>query len=166
MKYIIVFTLFILTSCSSQKVTLYVETWKPYCGGAKPTPEMAKGTRIPFSNQKVALYQSSKDKSNLRVFVKWIELDSLGSWKGQLKPGNYELFRSDKTLSLDELEKKYRKPDNEMYAFVGEEKLKMWKETTDFIIEVKENTSAKVELKEKCFVGLNPCMEYIGPKPR
>jgi hypothetical protein len=53
-----------------------------------------------------------------------------------------------------------------MYAFVGIEMLTAWKNTADFTMEVKENSEVKIELKEKCFVGLNPCMEYIGPKPR
>jgi hypothetical protein len=52
-----------------------------------------------------------------------------------------------------------------MYAFVVVEKIKIWKSTPDFTMEIKENKAVKIELKEKCFVGLNPCMEYIGPKP-
>ncbi len=164
MKYITIFTLFILTSCSSQKVAVYVETWKPYCGGAKPTPEMAKGIRTPFSNEKVAIYKMSDDLKSFS-FNKWIQLDSTGKWNGKLNLGTYEFYRADKVLSIEEIEKKFRQEDNENYAFVGEEKLKTWMATPDFTIEVKENTAIKIELKEKCFVGLNPCMEYTGPKP-
>jgi hypothetical protein len=141
-----------------------METWKPYCGGAKPTPEMAKGTRTPLSNEKVAIYKLNDELKSF-VFEKWIQLDSAGKWNGQLQQGSYEIYRADKVLSIEEIEKKYRKSDNSMYAFVGVEKIKIWKSTPDFTMEIKENKAVKIELKEKCFVGLNPCMEYIGPKP-
>lgn len=155
----------ILTSCSSQKVAISVETWKPYCGGAKPTPEIAKGIRTPFSNEKVAVYKMDNETKSFS-FIRWIQLDSAGKWIGSLKQGTYEIYRADKMLSIEEIEKKYRQTDNENYAFIGEEKLKTWKATPDFSMEVKHKTEVKVELKEKCFVGLNPCMEYIGPKPK
>lgn len=158
--------LVLLTSCTAQKVAVHVEVFKPYCGGAKPTPEMARGERTPYSNQKIAVFRRSIDKDSAPILVKWIDLDSLGKWIGPLKPGTYDLYRSDKILSIEEIEQKYRKQDNEIYAFVGEEKLRIWKSTPDFTMEVKEKSTVKIELTEKCFVGLNPCMEYIGPKPR
>ena len=165
MKYLSIFMFLVLTSCSSQKVTLVVETWKPYCGGAKPTPEMAKGTKTPFANEKVVLYKMNVDSKSYTL-EKWITLDSTGKWNGKLKTGSYQVFRGDKMLSIEEIQQKFRKPDSEMYAFVGIEYLKSWKETTDFTFEVKDETSVSITLNEKCFVGLNPCMDYIGPKPR
>jgi hypothetical protein len=142
-----------------------METWKPYCGGAKPTSEMAKGTRTPLSNEKVAIYKLN-DQLKSFAFEKWIQLDSTGKWNGKLKPGNFRVFRADKMLSIEEIQQKFRKPDSEMYAFVGLEQLESWKATPDFTFEVKDETNVSITLSEKCFVGLNPCMEYIGPKPR
>lgn len=165
MKYLSILMLLILTSCSSQKVALVVETWKPYCGGAKPTPEIAKGTTSAFKNEKVVLYKMNVD-SKFYTLEKWIKLDSTGKWTGKLKTGSYQVFRGDKMLSIEEIQQKFRKPDTEMYAFVGIEYLKSWKKTADFSFEVKDETSVSFTLNEKCFVGLNPCMEYIGPKPR
>lgn len=164
MKYLTFIALLILTSCSSQKVAVYVETWKPYCGGAKPTPEMAMGTKTPFSNEKVAIYLESDEKSF--DFLQMIQLDSAGKWNGKLKSGNYKIYRADKLLSIEEIQQKFRKPDNEMYAFVGIQFLESWKQTADFSFEVIDETNVSITLSEKCFVGLNPCMEYIGPKPR
>lgn len=157
--------LLIITSCSSQKVALVIETWKPYCGGAKPSPEMSKGTRTPFANEKVVLYKMNDDSKSY-MLEKWITLDSTGKWNGKLKIGSYQVFRGDKMLSIEEIQQKFRKPDNEMYAFVGIEYLKSWKETPDFTFEVKNEASVSITLRENCFVGLNPCLEYIGPKPR
>jgi hypothetical protein len=90
----------------------------------------------------------------------------LGNWNGKLKQGTYIVFRSDKMLTIEEIEKKFRKPDSELYAFVGIKQLETWKATADFNFEVKDKTNVTITLSEKCFVGLNPCMEYIGPKPR
>ena len=157
--------LLLLTSCTAQKVTVIMEVYKPYCGGAKPTPEMAKGIRTPFSNEKVAVFKMSDDLKSFG-FEKWILLDSLGNWNGKLKTGSYQVFRGDKMLSIEEIQQKFRKPDNEMYAFVGIKQLESWKAIADFTFEVKDETNVSITLSEKCFVGLNPCMEYIGPKPR
>jgi hypothetical protein len=165
MKPFFYFSLLLLTSCTAQKVTVAVEVYKPYCGGAKPTPEMAKGIRTPFSNEKVAVFKMSDDLKSFD-FEKWIQLDSLGNWNGKLKTGSYQVFRSDKMLSIEEIQQKFRKPDNEMYAFVGIKQLESWKATADFTFEIKDETNVSITLSEKCFVGLNPCMEYIGPKPR
>ncbi len=165
MKYLSILTFIVLTSCSSQKVTLLFETWKPYCGGAKPTPEIAKGIRTPYSNEKVAIYKMNDDSKSFTL-EKWITLDSLGKWNGKLKTGSYQVFRGDKMLSIEEIQQKFRKPDSEMYAFVGLEQLKSWKATPDFTFEVSDEANVSITLSEKCFVGLNPCMEYIGPKPR
>ena len=157
--------LLLLTSCTAQKVSVFMGVYKPYCGGAKPTPEIAKGIRTPFSNEKVAFFKMSNDLKSFD-FEKWIQLDSLGNWNGKLKQGTYIVFRSDKMLTIEEIEKKFRKPDTEMYAFVGIKQLESWKATADFTFEVKDETNVSITLSEKCFVGLNPCMEYIGPKPR
>jgi hypothetical protein len=157
--------LLLLTSCTAQKVSVFMEVYKPYCGGAKPTPEIAKGIRTPFSNEKVAIFKMSDDLKSFEM-EKWIQLDSLGNWTGKLKQGTYIVFRSDKMLTIEEIEKKFRKPDTEMYAFVGIKQLETWKATADFTFEVKDETNISITLSEKCFVGLNPCMEYIGPKPR
>ena len=157
--------LLLLTSCTAQKVSVFMEVYKPFCGGAKPTPEIAKGIRTPFSNEKVAFFKMSNNLKSFD-FEKWIQLDSLGNWNGKLKQGTYIVFRSDKMLTIEEIEKKFRKPDTEMYAFVGIKQLESWKATADFTFEVKDETNVSITLSEKCFVGLNPCMEYIGPKPR
>lgn len=165
-SYLLILTFFLFNACFSQRVNLFVESWKPYCGGAKPTPEVERGIRTPFSGEKIAAFRRNYENSNPPVLVKWLELDEAGKWSGCLKPGVYEFYRSDKILSLDEIEKKYRLPDNENYAFVGVAKLNKWKTTPDYTIEIKKKTELKITLIEKCFVGLNPCMEYIGPNPR
>ena len=165
-SYLLILTFFLFNACFSQRVNLFVESWKPYCGGAKPTPEVERGIRTPFSGEKIAAFRRNYENSNPPVLVKWLQLDEEGKWEGCLKPGIYDFYRSEKILSLDEIEKKHRFKDNENYAFIGIEKLNKWKTTPDYTIEIKKKTELKITLIEKCFVGLNPCMEYIGPNPK
>ena len=65
-------------SCNSQKLAIHVEKWKPYCGGAKPTEEMSKGLKTPFSDEKFKLYFKGETASD-----KIISLDKNGNWKGK-----------------------------------------------------------------------------------
>lgn len=158
-------SLFILSlflySCSAQKVSLSFSTQTPYCGGAKPTPEMAAGRKEPCSNLKVALVKEGETK----VF-KWLTLDSSGMWMGDLVMGNYLIFQEDKFFSTDDLIKKYNLVDSELYRFNGIICLEKWKKEADFKLVFDENWSSISEyiFKAKCQVGQRPCLEYVGPK--
>ena len=63
-------------SCNSQKLAIHVEKWKPYCGGAKPTEEISRGLKTPFSDEKFKLYFKGETASD-----KIISLDENGNWK-------------------------------------------------------------------------------------
>jgi hypothetical protein len=158
-------TLFILTlflySCSAQKVNLSFSTQTPYCGGAKPSPEMAAGRKEPCSKLKVALVKEGGTK-----IYKWLTLDADGMWIGDLTPGNYLIFQEDKFLTTEELIKKHNLIDSELYRFNGITCLEKWKKEADFQFSFDENWSSVSEFifKAKCQIGLKPCLEYIGPK--
>ena len=55
MKALWILGLLTLISCSAQKQTLVFFKHTPYCGGAKPTPEMANGTVVMASKSKFAI---------------------------------------------------------------------------------------------------------------
>jgi len=158
-------TLFILSlllySCSAQKVSISMHTHYPYCGGAKPSPEMAAGRKEPCSNLKVALIKDGETS-----VYKWLTFDADGMWVGNLKPGNYSIFQEDKFLSSDDLIKKHNLIDSELYRFSGAKCLETWKKEADFqLVFGKEWSSlTPFNFKSKCQVGLRPCLEYIGPK--
>lgn len=158
-------TLFILSlflfSCTAQKVSLAFRIKTPYCGGAKPTPEMAAGRQEAYSNLKVALVKEGETK----VF-KWLNLDADGMWFGDLAPGNYLIFQEDKFLSTEELIKKHNLTNSEFYRFNGVDCLENWKKEADFKFSFDKNLSNDSEFvfKAKCQVGLRPCIDYIGPK--
>ncbi len=151
----------LLASCSVQKATISMSTFYPYCGGAKPTPEMAAGRKEPCSKLKVAIVKEGET-----TIYKWLNLDENGIWIGDLAPGNYSIFQEDKFLSTDELIKKHNLINSDLYLFNGITCLEKWKKEPDFQIVFDKSWSNLSEFifKSKCQVGLRPCLEYIGPK--
>jgi hypothetical protein len=107
------------------------------------------------------------DKKGSRK-VDRIVLDEKGIWDGTLAQGEYILKRADKELTLSELKVKFSIDDTLNYKYIGDKKLDQWTKETDFVFSVVASDTLRkgFVLKEKCFVGLNPCFEYIGPKPR
>ena len=101
--------------------------------------------------------------------LKKIELDSNGNYFGEFKVGYYALKQVEKSWSIETLKKYYSVMDTINYRYAGDKKITIWKEQLDYVFEVKKETAKSTNnftMKENCFVGLNPCFEYIGPKPR
>ena len=159
MKYAFLFFVFIGFSTFAQKTSLTFNTHLPYCGGARPTPEMAKGTVVMASKSKFALTKKGEKKVE-----KWIVTDTSGTWTGKLNAGSYDIYRAEKFLSNQELITKFKLVDSDFYKFNGEKCLETWKSQPDFSFEANNTGSIHIELKGKCFVGFSPCLDYIGPK--
>jgi hypothetical protein len=155
----------LIVSCTSQKIQIQVQVFKPYCGGAKPTPIQAEGILYAAAGMSLDLF--CVDKKGSRK-VKRIALDDKGIWDGTLAQGEYILKQADKGLSLTALKVKYHLNDTLNNKYIGDKKLDQWTKETDFNLNVVASDTLRKDfvLKEKCFVGLNPCFEYIGPKPR
>ncbi len=155
----------LIASCSSQKIQLQVQVFRPYCGGAKPTPLQAEGTLSSAAGMSLDLF--CVDKKGSRK-VDRIVLDEKGIWDGTLAQGEYILKRADKDLTLSELKVKFSIDDTLNYKYIGDKKLDQWTKETDFsfIVIDSDSLTKGFVLKEKCFVRLNPCFEYNGPKPR
>ncbi len=63
MKNYLLLCLFILPIVLfGQKTTLSLSVRTPYCGGAKPTPEMAAGTTRSFGNQRLIIQYQKQMK--------------------------------------------------------------------------------------------------------
>lgn len=159
MKPLWILCILTLISCSAQRQTLVFIKRTPYCGGAKPTPEMAKGTVFMASKSKFAITKKGEKKVE-----KWIVTDTSGIWTGKLAPGSYEIYRAEKFLSNQVLITQFKLVDSEFYKFNGEKCLETWKSQPDFSFEANNSGSIHIELKGKCFVGFSPCIDYIGPK--
>ena len=158
-------SVYFIASCQSYNIELHGDIYKPYCGGARPTEEQEKGVVIAASNR---VYDVFDYLHNPDKVLKKIELDSNGNCFGEFKVGYYALKQVEKSWSIETLKKYYSVNDTINYRYAGDKKITLWKEQLDYVFEVKKETPKNAYnfiLKERCFVGLNPCFEYIGPKP-
>jgi hypothetical protein len=70
-------------------------------------------------------------------------------------------------LSLSELKSKYSLSETKRYTLKDDAAIELWKSKPIYEKSAKEfKKSIQIELLEACFVGLNPCYWYTGPKPR
>jgi hypothetical protein len=135
---------------------------KPYCGGAKPSPDVAAGY---FETMKFAEYKLFKgvDYTDKAEYLQEVRMDISGLAKLQLAPGDYFLLRVDKTLSMDQFialncpveEKLYSKSENSCFQ--------EWMRAVDLKFKVVNDTVIEFRENAKCWVGTNPCIKYIGP---
>ncbi|MFM7758389.1 MAG: hypothetical protein ACKO6J_05590 [Crocinitomicaceae bacterium] len=152
-----------------QKTILTLSVRTPYCGGAKPTPEMAAGTTKSFGNQRLIIqYQKTNEVNSGKWNSLEITVNSNGNWKGKIpKKYNIRIFLADQFLSLSELKSNYSLSDTKRYTLKDDAAIELWKSKPIYEKSVKEfKKSIQIELLEACFVGLNPCYWYTGPKPR
>lgn len=143
-------------------VQLHGTVHHPYCGGAKPDPDVAKGYYESMKLEKFNLYNGSVfNRSNQPVKV--VSLDEAGNVTMILAPGEYHLVHTDKLLSLEEFMKK-NGPYNDVHYVVKDKScFENWMSTPDLVFSVKADTVIEMRKKAKCWVGTNPCMEYVGP---
>ncbi|MFM7301648.1 MAG: hypothetical protein ACKO1R_10970 [Crocinitomicaceae bacterium] len=152
-----------------QKTSLTLSVRTPYCGGAKPTPEIAAGTTKSYGNQRLIIqYQKTNEVKSGKWNSLEITVDSNGNWKGKIpKKSNIRIFLADQFLSLSELKSNYSLSDTKRYTLKDDAAIELWKSKPIYEKSVKEfKKSIQIELLEACFVGLNPCYWYTGPKPR
>lgn len=91
MKTIILIITFLITlsGCAQKKVKLNFTYTKPYCGGARPTPEMEAESQIahPYAH-KTIIYKNDKGKTDS------VKTDANGNVVLKLKNGNYKFYES------------------------------------------------------------------------
>ncbi|MDG1842333.1 MAG: hypothetical protein P8I93_08305 [Crocinitomicaceae bacterium] len=162
------FVLVCLFSSCKVGLNLSAHIHHPYCGGAQPTPEMLKGN-LSAMDTVFIIKKTDKDLvnyvTNQKVIPPLTILDNNGKIEIQLKKGEYHFFMKDKLiLNNNQFIKKYSKNDK-WHVFKGNDCLLKWKSTPDQTINLDRDKSKKIILKSKCFVGLNPCLNYTGPLP-
>jgi len=161
MKHLLLLLIFVPLLTLGQKVKIDVLTHIPYCGAARPTAEIGRGKDELTPNYIIILIERTSKK---RIEIK---TNAEGSWSGKLKPGVYEAYRLDKTLSNDELKLKYKLEHTENFRYQGDECLDDWKIEPDYVLEVAKNKkqSFTITIRSYCYRGTRPCIEYTGPKP-
>lgn len=143
-------------------VQLHGTVHKPYCGGAKPNPDIAAGYYESMKLEKFKILKGETFTEGMAVF-KEIQLDESGNITLQLEKGKYMLMRADKFLSLEDFIKENGHIENENYRLKDTDCFKTWKTTVDMYFTVDNDTVIELRQKAKCWVGTNPCLEYVGP---
>lgn len=165
-------TLFVLASCgiSSKQnsdpnlktVSLHATVHKPYCGGAKPSPDVAAGYYESMKFEKFKLVKGTEFKEGMAVYQE-VALDAEGNTVLSLEKGAYMLVRADKFLPLDEFIKENGPFEKDNYELKGNQCFIDWKNTVDLYFTIENDTTLELRQKAKCWVGTNPCLEYVGP---
>lgn len=174
MKSLISFILLtlVLTGCSLlqkntedttlKTVSIHGTVHKPYCGGAKPNPDIAAGYYESMKYEKFSILKGTEFKEGMEI-VKEIALDESGNVVVELEVGDYMFVRADKFLSLDEFMAANGPFEEENYKVKEPECFVTWKNTVDLYLKVEGDTTVEFREKAKCWVGTNPCLEYTGP---
>lgn len=161
----------LLSSCAAlypvedttvRSVQIHGTIHKPYCGGAKPSPDVAAGYYESMTGIKYNIFSATEFSPDLPVF-KEFTFDENGIINLSLAPGNYVFMRADKQLPLADFIKLNGELPNENYKLKDNACFAAWKNTVDIHLTVKNDTIIEFRQKAKCWVGTNSCMEYVGP---
>ena len=144
-------------------VTGTIQTHNPYCGGARPTPEIENGFSEPIPNAVYYIYSGDRPKT-AKDMTK-ITTNADGKFTVSLPNGLYSVIQESKLLPLEQfIELKSIKGD--FYTNGDSECFSNWKKGVDFSFNVESSDCSPLftEIK-RCFTGANPCLEYEGPYP-
>ncbi|MEY4603772.1 MAG: hypothetical protein RIT43_1064 [Bacteroidota bacterium] len=168
-SYLIFMVALLLSSCSILKpkedgiaVAIHGTVHKPYCGGARPSPDVAAGYYEPLNNQSFKVYQGKSFSVDLKENSEFT-FDQEGNVSLNLNPGTYFFVQSDKLLPLDKFMEKYAVAPSDHYVVKDEGCFNEWKNTVDLYLDVKNDTLVEFRQKARCWVGTNPCLVYVGP---
>ena len=134
----------------------------PYCGGAYPGPEQARGYDIPSEIQMYYLTPDSIFTTESRYQT--IEISEDGVFQFRINPGTYFVQHPDKKLSLEEFMNKNGSQNSNQTMSDSDCYLK-WKNTPDIKLIITSDTTVQITYEAACFTGTNPCIRYDGPYP-
>lgn len=139
-----------------------IQTHKPYCGGARPTPEMEKGFTDPVPNADFYIYSGDRPE-NKKDMIK-VTTNEQGVFTVQLIPGEYHIVQAQKLLPLEEFIKN-NTYDSQHYQQAPEPCFRDWKDSPDFSFKLEGESKEVFTENHRCFIGANPCLKYVGPYP-
>ncbi len=155
---------FVIVGCTPLVTIKVVNHW-PYCGGLLPTEQQRLGQYAPFTAHDFTIISGK--------YLIDFTTNEMGEWTGKIKRNvKFEIYDKDKSLSFIELKLKYKlqgDSGSNNYRYLEEKEWQTWKTQSDYAW--KENaafTSDTMHLviNRSCFVGTNPVITYIGPRPR
>ncbi len=148
------------TKCHKYKLSGTVYKHNPYCGGIRPTPEIANGTNSVFADKTFGVVKDT----TLRKVIKKFTTDKDGKFSIKLPKGHYFIFFDFKLTDFESFYKKFsekknfQKPNDRTCFF-------KWYKTPEYEIILSQDTTIEFTINSRCFVGINPCMQYTGPRP-
>ena len=148
------------TKCHKYKFSGTVYKHTPYCGGARPTPEMEKGTNSVFGGQTFGIVKDTATRKVIKKFT----TDNNGKFSVTLKHGHYFIFYDFKLTDFDSFYKKFSKKE-QFKTPKNKNCFLKWYKTPEFEITLTQDTTIKFTIYSGCFIGINPCMQYTGPRP-
>lgn len=128
----------------------------PYCGGARPTPEMTKMTKPAIGEFII----TNLDDNTIHT----VKSDENGVISTVLPVGNYGLKEDYKNVTFEKFleENRVSKPDME---FGDEACYKTWWSTNILEFEIKKSEIAlekSAVIMVRCNTGINPCDKFTG----
>lgn len=163
-------TILLLVSCGvlrSNKSTFTlrgtISVEEPYCGGAEPTEEQAKGGLKPIVN---STYYLKKSKTNDPTVIaeQVFTTDENGDFSIKIEPGLYAVLHPDKLMNFGEFKLKNKARTN-YYTDRDNDCFQRWYNSPDFLIYANTDTTVILNVKSRCYTGANPCVKYDGPMP-
>jgi hypothetical protein len=144
-------------------VNFLVQTNFIHCGGAPPPRGGFAREFNPLGENVFYLKNGTTIDHNWENALK-ISTDESGLDTLKLKPGAYILVHEDKLLSFEAFREKKRNKST-YFEESNNDCFTQWHNTPDYMFTVKSDTNMVITLKQKCFVGFNPCLKYTGPLP-
>lgn len=161
---IFLFPLSLLFSCNENVVIQGYYHW-PYCGGKIPDSSEIGGRYEALAHHSFQLQHEKQP-------YKRITLNAQGIWQGRLAHTKCSLLDEDKLLSYEDLKRKYPLPEfnghveQSPYRYLDEKAWEQWRAQVDFEAVIIDRDTLHFVVHRSCFVGTNPIIEYVGPKPR
>lgn len=151
------------TTNATHRVVGTIQVHQPYCGGARPTQERARGTFAPLASTTFFVRKGDTNSPENEV-VAHFSTDASGTFELQLPTGVYSVLHSDKELSVDAFIAK-QSPTGPHRTSSGRTCMEAWYQRPDFLLSVTRDTSVVLTYNARCYTGTNPCAVYNGPVP-
>lgn len=147
-----------------QKITITgtININNPYCGGAAPPPDVANGTLSAYHNS--VFYLVLANDTTRTPFLRFVTSDN-GSFEIKVPRNTYWIFHESKMLTFEKFYKQNSENTPPNSVSVDIDCYKEWYNKPDFEFTANTDTSIYVIFYKRCFVGINPCLQYTGPLP-
>jgi len=134
----------------------------PYCGGATPPPDIAMGNFVAYSNS--VFYLVLADDTT-RTPYKRFKTNQNGHFEVKVQPNKYWIFHENKMVTYQKFytNQSSNLPRNTVSS--PGDCYREWYNTPDFEFKVTKDTSLHIVFYQRCFTGINPCIQYTGPMP-